>query len=54
MRSLGAVGTPLPPIDAEQVAKFWERFLATGLVPAARPCRSPSNRSATASSWRTS
>lgn len=24
--------TPLPPIDSDQVAQFWSRFLATGIV----------------------
>jgi uncharacterized protein YhfF len=26
------VATPLPPVDTEQVAGFWQRFVATGLV----------------------
>ena len=29
-----AVATPLPPVDSEQVARFWQRFVATGLVDA--------------------
>jgi len=31
------VTTPLPPIDAEQVAHFWGRFLATGVVDPSTP-----------------
>jgi uncharacterized protein YhfF len=31
------VATPLPRIDAEQVALFWERFLATGVVARSTP-----------------
>ena len=28
------MATPLPPVDSEQVARFWQRFVATGLVDA--------------------
>jgi uncharacterized protein YhfF len=31
------VVTPLPPIDADQVARFWRRFLATGVVDPSTP-----------------
>jgi uncharacterized protein YhfF len=31
------VVTPLPPNDVEQVAQFWNRFLATGVVPVSTP-----------------
>lgn len=29
--------TPLPPIDTDQVASFWKRFLATGVVDVSTP-----------------
>jgi uncharacterized protein YhfF len=32
-----AVATPLPPIDTDQVARFWSRFLATGVVDPSTP-----------------
>jgi hypothetical protein len=32
-----AVATPLPPIDTDQVARFWNRFLATGVVDPSTP-----------------
>jgi uncharacterized protein YhfF len=32
-----AVVTPLPPIDTDQVARFWSRFLAAGLVDPSTP-----------------
>jgi hypothetical protein len=31
------VSTPLPPIDTEQVAQFWERFCSTGAVASSAP-----------------
>jgi uncharacterized protein YhfF len=31
------VATPLPPVDTDQVAAFWQRFLATGLVNGSTP-----------------
>jgi uncharacterized protein YhfF len=31
------VATPLPRIDTNQVARFWKRFLATGLVNGSTP-----------------
>jgi uncharacterized protein YhfF len=31
------VVTPLPPVDAEQVAQFWNRFLETGTVDTTTP-----------------
>jgi uncharacterized protein YhfF len=31
------VVTPLPPIDTDQVARFWTRFLAAGLVDPSTP-----------------
>lgn len=31
------MGTPLPPIDREQVAEFWRRFVATGVVQPSAP-----------------
>jgi uncharacterized protein YhfF len=31
------VATPLPPIDTDQVARFWKRFLAAGVVEGSTP-----------------
>lgn len=31
------MGTPLPPIDRDQVAEFWRRFVATGMVHQSAP-----------------
>ena len=31
------MATPLPPVDSEQVARFWQRFVATGLVDESTP-----------------
>jgi uncharacterized protein YhfF len=31
------VSTPLPPIDTEQVAQFWDRFRSTGAVASSAP-----------------
>jgi uncharacterized protein YhfF len=31
------VATPLPPVDQEQVARFWRRFLAAGIVDETMP-----------------
>ncbi len=36
-RSIRFVATPLPPIDVDQVAQFWQRFLTTGIVDASTP-----------------
>jgi hypothetical protein len=29
--------TALPPIDIRQVAEFWERFIARGIIDASTP-----------------
>jgi uncharacterized protein YhfF len=31
------MGTPLPPTDHEQLAEFWQRFVATGIVDRSAP-----------------
>lgn len=31
------MATPLPPVDTDQVAAFWQRFLATGTVEPGTP-----------------
>ena len=37
MRTIGRVGTPLPPIDVEKVEAFWGRAAASGAVAAGSP-----------------